>query len=446
MSHLDRHLALRVDGLAKRYRIGVRYDREDSLLLSAARAVAAPIRNYRDLRRLHRFDESEGEDVVWALRDVSFELERGEVLGVVGRNGAGKSTLLKVLSRVTEPTAGVVQMRGRVASLLEVGTGFHPDLTGRENVFLNGTMHGMTRRELAQRFDEIVGFAELEQFIDTPVKRYSSGMYVRLAFAVAAHLDPDVLLTDEVLAVGDALFQEKCLGRMRDVASGGRTVIFVSHNRSAVSSLCTRAIWLDGGHVRSVGLVDSVLDDYYGSLALHSEATLLERKDRNGDGRVRIVDVSFRDESGEFVSTASAGSDLDVVLTYEASDERPVDNVSVLLMVDSASGQRLATISNDFSGDILRGLPPVGELVCRIGRLPLTSGTYVWSVKVRVGGGLADQVMDATVLSVDGSGFYATRRAPDVQAGPVLLDCRWEVAMAPFVDGDTATVGRYERS
>ena len=255
MMQLDRRLAVSVEGLGKRYRLGVRFEREDSLFLTAGRAIAAPVRNFRNLRRLRVFDDDETEDVIWALRDISFHLERGEVLGVVGRNGAGKSTLLKILSRVTEPTKGVAQMRGRVASLLEVGTGFHPDLTGRENVFLNGTMHGMSRREVAAKFDEIVAFAELEQFIDTPVKRYSSGMYVRLAFAVAAHLDPDVLLTDEVLAVGDAQFQEKCLGRMHDVASGGRTVVFVSHNRSAVSSLCTRAMWLDRGHLRSDGSV-----------------------------------------------------------------------------------------------------------------------------------------------------------------------------------------------
>ena len=258
MMQLDRRLAVSVEGLGKRYRLGVRFEREDSLFLTAGRAIAAPVRNFRNLRRLRVFDDDETEeDVIWALRDISFHLERGEVLGVVGRNGAGKSTLLKILSRVTEPTKGVAQMRGRVASLLEVGTGFHPDLTGRENVFLNGTMHGMSRREVAAKFDEIVAFAELEQFIDTPVKRYSSGMYVQAG--VRGRRTPRSRpppLTDEVLAVGDAQFQEKCLGRMHDVASGGLTVVFVSHNRSAVSSLCTRAMWLDRGHLRSDGSVN----------------------------------------------------------------------------------------------------------------------------------------------------------------------------------------------
>ncbi|MBA2372448.1 MAG: ABC transporter ATP-binding protein [Chloroflexi bacterium] len=444
MSELDHRFAVRVTGLGKRYRIGLRFDREDSLFLTAARTLAAPVRNFRNLRRLRVFSDDEEPDVIWALRDVGFELERGEVLGVVGRNGAGKSTLLKILSRVTEPTTGTAQMRGRVASLLEIGTGFHPDLTGRENVFLNGTMHGMTRREVAARFDEIVEFAELEQFIDTQVKRYSSGMYVRLAFAVAAHLHPDVLLTDEVLAVGDAQFQQKCLGRMREVAGSGRTVIFVSHNRSAVSSLCTRAIWLENGRMAADGAVDDVLARYHESLLVGTDAELVHRADRQGDGRIRIVGISFRDSSGERMQTATAGSEVDIVLAYESGNERPVRGVSVTLILDSATGHRLATISNDFSGEDFGELPPVGELICSL-RLPLTGGTYVWSIKARVGGGLADRVMDAAVLSVDGSEFYPTRRAPDIQAGELLLDYRWAAAEATFARGresNAGTIGR----
>ncbi|MGZ7081445.1 MAG: ABC transporter ATP-binding protein, partial [Thermoanaerobaculia bacterium] len=207
-------IAVRVDELSKRYRIGATVNRDESIVVTALRGVAGPIRNFRRLRSLRTFEDEDRADVIWALRDVSFELGRGEVLGVVGRNGAGKSTLLKVLARITEPSEGRAELHGRVASLLEVGTGFHPDLTGRENVFLNGTMLGMKRAEVTSRFDEIVAFAEVEKFIDTPVKRYSSGMYVRLAFSVAAHLDPDILIADEVLAVGDAEFQRKCVGEM----------------------------------------------------------------------------------------------------------------------------------------------------------------------------------------------------------------------------------------
>jgi lipopolysaccharide transport system ATP-binding protein len=245
--------AIEARGLGKRYRIGTAAPRPDSLRDLIGTALATPLRNFRRVRRLTTFDAAPRtgtHDTIWALRDASFTVAHGEVLGVIGRNGAGKSTLLKVLCRITEPTAGSAVLRGRVGSLLEVGTGFHPDLTGRENVYLNGAILGMDHRHVARSFDEIVEFAGVERFIDTPVKRYSSGMYLRLAFAVAAHLEPDILIVDEVLAVGDAQFQKKCLGTMRRVSEEGRTVVFVSHNLAAVRSLCSRALLLrDGGIV-----------------------------------------------------------------------------------------------------------------------------------------------------------------------------------------------------
>jgi homopolymeric O-antigen transport system ATP-binding protein len=243
--------AIDARGLGKRYRIGTAAPRHDSLRDLVGSTLTAPIRNFRRVRRLTAFDESGAgaADMVWALRDVSFTVPHGQVLGIVGRNGAGKSTLLKVLSRITEPTTGTAVLRGRVGSLLEVGTGFHPDLTGRENVYLNGAMLGMDRRYVDRRFDEIVEFSGVEAFIDTPVKRYSSGMYLRLAFAVAAHLEPEILIVDEVLAVGDAQFQRKCLGRMQSASRDGRTVLFVSHNLGAVRTLCSRALLLRDGQV-----------------------------------------------------------------------------------------------------------------------------------------------------------------------------------------------------
>ena len=216
----------------------------------------------------------------WALKDVSFSIDSGDVVGIIGRNGAGKSTLLKLLSRITEPTSGSIRLRGRVASLLEVGTGFHPELTGRENIFLNGAILGMARAEIKRKFDEIVAFAEVEKFLDTPVKRYSSGMYVRLAFAVAAHLEPEILIVDEVLAVGDAQFQKKCLGKMQDVSKGGRTVLFVSHNMGAVTTLCRKAIWLNGGRIVRTGSAREVVDEY---LTASSEAqkTVMDLSEAN---------------------------------------------------------------------------------------------------------------------------------------------------------------------
>src|SRR6059036_3777252 len=257
-------IAIRCEGLSKLYRIGEQ-ERYKALRDVIADTAAAPFRRLRQtISRNGSRANGDGSEIrnpqsairdshIWALDDVSFEVKRGEVVGIIGRNGAGKSTLLKILSRITEPSAGRVEIRGRVASLLEVGTGFHPELTGRENIYLNGAILGMARTEIRRKFDEIVAFAEVEKFLDTPVKRYSSGMYVRLAFAVAAHLEPEILVVDEVLAVGDAEFQKKCLGKMSEVAKGGRTVLFVSHNMAAINRLCRRGLLLEEGHVKFDG-------------------------------------------------------------------------------------------------------------------------------------------------------------------------------------------------
>src|ERR1700738_4652314 len=269
--------AIQVDGLGKQYLIGKRQARYGSFRESLTETVARPFRAARSLVTRNGngnghltsdqlltsdFGSSPSGDTIWALKDVSFEVTRGEIVGIIGRNGAGKSTLLKVLSRITEPTTGAVDIYGRVGSLLEVGTGFHPELTGRENIFLNGAILGMRRAEIGHKFDEIVAFAEIEKFLDTAVKYYSSGMYMRLAFAVAAHLEPEILLVDEVLAVGDAAFQKKCLGKMGDVAKEGRTVLFVSHNMHAVQQLTQKCLYLEGGQVLEVGETAQVGLDY----------------------------------------------------------------------------------------------------------------------------------------------------------------------------------------
>ena len=260
-------LAIEVRNISKVYRLGMLEDRPDTLAGSLAEMAKSPLRSFRNLRKLSSFSDigEEGDgpaDVLWALRDISFDVRRGEVLGIIGHNGAGKSTLLKVLSRVTEPSHGRIHLHGRVASLLEVGTGFHPELTGRENTYLNGAILGMTKAEVDQKFDEIVDFSGVERFIDTPVKRYSSGMRVRLAFAVAAHLDPEILIIDEVLAVGDASFQQRCLTKMEDVAHGGRTVLFVSHNMAAVAQLCSRSLLLEHGRITDEGTPNDVISRY----------------------------------------------------------------------------------------------------------------------------------------------------------------------------------------
>jgi len=287
-------LAIQVHNLSKVYRIGVLQTQyktlRDELIGALSRSISRLRKSPLTSRRF---------ETLWALRDVSFEIKRGEVVGIIGRNGSGKTTLLKILSRITEPTEGRAMIRGRVGSLLEVGTGFHPELTGRENIYLNGAILGMTRSEIKGKFDEIVSFAEIEKFLDTPVKHFSSGMYVRLAFAVAAHLEPEILLVDEVLAVGDAVFQKKCLGKMGDVAKGGRTVLFVSHNMAAIQGLCTRAIWLNGGKTASDGDPRTAVTKYMNiSFSAVPERLWTDFSTAPGDERVRLRRACVRPEGG----------------------------------------------------------------------------------------------------------------------------------------------------
>ncbi|HZZ57728.1 MAG TPA: ABC transporter ATP-binding protein [Opitutaceae bacterium] len=311
---------IEAEGLGKTYQLGA---------IGPARVQDAFAAWWRRRRGLEVRNDQE----FHALTDVSFAIPSGRITGIIGRNGAGKSTLLKILSRITEPTHGRAVMRGRVASLLEVGTGFHPDLTGRENVFLNGAILGMTRREIRAKFDEIVAFSEVEKFIDTPVKRYSSGMYVRLAFAVAAHLEPEILIVDEVLAVGDAQFQKKCLGKMRDVGSGGRTVLFVSHDLAAVSSLCQEVLYLVGGRVRSHGPTHEVLAEYAAkSDVLSGECDLAHANvPRRGSGAARFVVARLRAPSGRPLATATQGEPFEMELEIEAREDMPVRAIGVSL-------------------------------------------------------------------------------------------------------------------
>jgi lipopolysaccharide transport system ATP-binding protein len=281
-------IAIRVDKVSKSYRITHKSKNDNlrELISDACRSVFR--RERRSSSPPHPSSASSEE--FWALKDVSFEVRRGEVLGIIGRNGAGKSTLLKILSRITRPSEGSVEIKGRVGSLLEVGTGFHPELTGRENIYLNGAILGMRQADIARKFDDIVAFAEIEKFLDMPVKRYSSGMYTRLAFAVAAHLEPEILIVDEVLAVGDAQFQKKCLGKMGEVAQGGRTILFVSHNMSAISRLCGQAVWLEGGCIKRMGRSDAVIKEYvYDDVSQLADRQWADPLDAPGDDRVRLV-------------------------------------------------------------------------------------------------------------------------------------------------------------
>ncbi len=304
---------IKVENVSKRYRIGVR-EKADTFAEQFKNTLLYPINNLRRISRLKKFKDEEDESIFWALRDINFEVKEGEVLGIIGHNGAGKSTLLKILSKITEPTTGSIRLRGRVSSLLEVGTGFHPELTGRENVYMNGTILGMTKREIDAKFDEIVDFAGVEKYIDTPVKFYSSGMKVRLGFAVAAHLEPEILIIDEVLAVGDAEFQRKCLGKMESVAESGRTVLFVSHNMGSVKTLCTRGLLLKTGNITEQGNTDRVISAYLvGDNGLGNYRKFSESHHIPG---LTINSIGIKASGKSFDEPMSMDDSLEVLIAY----------------------------------------------------------------------------------------------------------------------------------
>lgn len=395
-----------VERLAKKYLISHRRNSGDGLRHAFEDALLAP---FKLLTRRKRPPASTKEEF-WALKNVNFEVKRGEVLGIIGRNGAGKSTLLKILSRITEPTEGRVQLRGRLASLLEVGTGFHPELTGRENVFLNGAILGMTRAEIRRRFDEIVAFAEVERFLDTPVKRYSSGMYVRLAFAVAAHLEAEILLVDEVLAVGDTAFQKKCLGKMEDVSrSKGRTVLFVSHNMAMMQNLCQRAILLDQGSVSEDGPISDVVASYVTAMTNLAGTELAERKDRQGRGEIRIVGMQFLTSRGEPLEHPVSGQELVIRLRYRSFFSKVFRNckVSVACIRNEIPYFNLSTelVDSrplDLSGD--------GCIDFIVPELPLSQSTYLLHSYIAANGEIQDWVINAAEMQVIDGDFYGTGR------------------------------------
>jgi lipopolysaccharide transport system ATP-binding protein len=364
-------------------------------------------------------------ETVWALKDVSLRVQQGETLGIIGRNGAGKSTLLKVLSKVTAPTSGEVKINGRIASLLEVGTGFHPELTGRENTYLNGAILGMRRREIDRKFDEIVDFAEIEQFIDTPVKRYSSGMYVRLAFAVAAHLDPEILLVDEVLAVGDAAFQKKCLGKMSDVAHEGRTVLFVSHNMGAVQTLCSSAVFIHNGRLLSSGPSADIVSEYLATFRSHSNTAFdPANPDRSGDGSITLTAGRILDQGGQTTTSVVAGQPLILEFSYE--NHRSMDRTGLGLTVFNDQGVAVTNVDTSLTSTQIRNLEHRGRFRCVIERCPFPMGKYRVAVAVQDAGAIFDLIPDALTFSVVSSVFYPTGRVPNKSYCLVMVDHHWE--------------------
>jgi lipopolysaccharide transport system ATP-binding protein len=405
---------IRVENLSKMYRIaaggGSSYR---TLRESIVDTVVLPWRRLRRLWRPGPAPAGNGTESFWALRDVSFEVARGEVVGIIGQNGAGKSTLLKVLSRITEPTSGRVRLRGRVGSLLEVGTGFHPELTGRENILLNGTILGMTRHEIARKFDEIVAFAEVGPFLDTPVKRYSSGMYVRLAFAVAAHLEPEIMIVDEVLAVGDIAFQRKCLGRMRSVSREGRTVLFVSHNMAAVEALCDRVLLLDKGRLVQAGDPPDLIRAYHERMQSYRDTARAALASRDAERRTlrAFRDAVLLDEAGNPTTHLPLGGRFHIRLRLEVP--RPVDEPAVGIGFDDTLGQRLLTVLTPRSHAVIGRLEGTTEVDCVVDPFPLAPGDYWIRLALTAKGQELDGVDQALGFSVinadafkEGRGFF----------------------------------------
>jgi lipopolysaccharide transport system ATP-binding protein len=408
--------AIRAERIGKRYKLGSTDGGYGRLTEDLSNGVA---------RLLHRRREASlgsSRRDLWALRGISFEIAEGEVVGVVGRNGAGKTTLLKVMARITEPTEGRAELRGRVGSLLEVGTGFHPELTGRENVFLNGAILGMRKREIEAKFDEIVAFAEVERFIDTPVKRYSSGMYVRLAFAVAAFLEPEILFIDEVLSVGDQAFQQRCIGRMGEIAHSGRTILFVSHNLASVAALCQRALLIDSGSIVMDGPVDDVLEHYVSTVQTLAGESLVDRHDRQGDGRVRVVHAEVVGRDG---GPPRTGRDAEIRLAF--TTDSPGAQIGANIGIEGALGEPVFTCSSRVTGDSLAAPAGGGDLVCSVPELPLLPGRYSLTAYIEANGMLADWVRSALFFDVFEDDVFGSGQLPATTHGRVFVRHAWSV-------------------
>lgn len=422
-----RNVAIKVNDLGKAYRIGLKEKKHETLAAAIKASLVSPFKNFRKLSSHKKFDDNNAADIFWANRNINFTVNKGEVLGIIGKNGAGKSTLLKLLSRITEPTEGRIELHGKVASLLEVGTGFNPDLTGRENIYLNGTILGLTKKEIDQRYDEIVEFAGIEKFMETPVKRYSSGMKVRVAFAVAAHLDPEILIIDEVLAVGDAEFQKKCLGKMEEVAGReGRTVLFVSHDMAAVKKLCTRAILLQAGEITKEGTPNEVVDFYLKNAnGAEINNLALQTLQHKGSGKFRMTDLNFLNDKMEPVSVLETGMDLNIRIKYEMNEKNrnPVIN---LIVRNNLQQELINFLSRDSYEGTLK-LKDKGEVILRIPKLPLLPGRYTLDYNLKFDNETTDTVESVAVLDVEKGDFFGTGKIIDGLKNGLLVYHKWEV-------------------
>jgi len=424
------NIAISVENVSKMYRLGQvgtgTLSHDMKRWWYKARGKEDP---YKLVGEENKRDEKGG-DYVWALQDMSFDVEEGEVLGIIGRNGAGKSTLLKLLSRVTAPTTGEIKVKGRIASLLEVGTGFHPELSGSENIFLNGAILGMTRPEIKKKFDEIVQFAGVERYIGTPVKRYSSGMYVRLAFAVAAHLDPEILIVDEVLAVGDVEFQKKCIGKMKDASEkAGKTVLFVSHNMASIEALTNKAIVLDHGKIDFTGTPRQAIDRYFEKVSRGITDVLSDRKDFMGDNSILFKRAWIEDDKGSVVEEIVSGDDVYCCLEYEVLDKyNNYDTVEIALGVYTQSEARVTDLWNESTGDRLNLKENrKGVIRCKISNLPLNAGAFYFNIYCKSYGEVRYAIERACSFRVIPGDFFGSGILLNEDAGVVLVQQSWGI-------------------
>jgi lipopolysaccharide transport system ATP-binding protein len=414
-----------VENLSKRYLLGHREQQHATFRDMLTREAKNFARKALDLAHGREIVQGDEIEEFWALQDVSFDVQKGEVLGIIGRNGAGKSTLLKIVSRITEPTRGRVIIRGRVASLLEVGTGFHPELTGRENIYLNGAILGMTKQEIRKKFDEIVAFAEVERFLDTPVKRYSSGMYVRLAFAVAAHLEPEILIVDEVLSVGDAAFQRKCMGKMSNVATEqGRTVLLVTHNMPAVLSFCSKALFLNAGRVCALGNASDSVRRYMKDVTEMSDISLELRRDRAGNGSVRFTRVYFANNSHLAINEIRSGDDMTIHIELQNNTGKDLTRFHISAAIRDMSENIVCYLNSSVQRNDFQHIPysEIIRIGIRIPKFQVVPGRYTMTLYSTVRDDLADWIRGAIAFEVQAGDYYGTGRLPAADFGQFLPD------------------------
>ena len=420
-------IAINVENLSKQYEISIGTNKGRTFREALVDKALIPIRRLRNTFVHNTPDLDADARFIWALKNIFIQVEKGEVLGIIGRNGAGKTTLLKILSRITEPTEGEIRITGRVGSLLEVGAGFHSELTGRENIYLSGAILGMKKAEIDKKFDDMVAFAEIEKFLNTPVKRYSSGMYMRLAFSVAAHLDPEILLVDEVLAVGDAIFQTKCLAKMSSVTQQGRTVLFVSHNMGAVSSICQRGLVLDEGSIVFQGPIQEAIQFYEGEIfqKKYVGKPIVDRKDRKGTGDVRLVDFHIENENGEKIDRIHNGNTVKLCFSYLTKKEQGAEKVDLNIVVERGNGERVFQLGTRFTGQQIEHLPHKGHIVCTIKRFPLVPGKYKLSLYLESEMNPSDYIIPLTYLDVVDGDFYDSGYQVFENESKILIDGKW---------------------